>query len=90
MNKSQLAVCKPKAPGPQPTDQMADLVTRVLYRLRFMGEQRPFDKVSLLYILPLVFCVLEQGGVGKPAVEERDEQVVLSLEFLSFHADFSM
>jgi hypothetical protein len=62
-------------------------VTRVLYRLRFAGEQRPFDTVSLTYILPLIFIVLSQGGVGKETSEETDEQVVLALEFLSFHTD---
>ncbi|KAH0543280.1 hypothetical protein FGG08_002343 [Glutinoglossum americanum] len=64
-----------------------ELVTRVLYRLRFAGEQRPFDTVSLAYILPLIFMVLSQGGVGKESSEETDEQVVLALEFLSFHTD---
>jgi HEAT-like repeat len=64
-----------------------DLVTRVLYRLRFTGEQRPFDTVSLTYILPLIFMVLSKGGVGKETSEETDEQIVLALEFLSFHTD---
>ncbi|KAI9818321.1 MAG: translational activator of GCN4 [Thelocarpon impressellum] len=68
-------------------EPVGDLVTRVLYRLRFMGEQRPFDTASLLYILPLVFCVLREGGVGKSIPEETDEQVLLALEFLSFHPD---
>ena len=31
--------------------------------------------------------VLSQGGVGKESSEETDEQVVLALEFLSFHTD---
>ncbi|KAI9787596.1 MAG: translational activator of GCN4 [Geoglossum umbratile] len=68
-------------------EPLGDLVTRVLYRLRFAGEQRPFDTVSLTYILPLIFMVLSQGGVGKETSEETDEQVVLALEFLSFHTD---
>jgi hypothetical protein len=66
---------------------VAELVTRVLYRLRFAGEQRPFDTVSLAYTLPLIFMVLGQGGVGKESSEEIDEQVVLALEFLSFHTN---
>lgn len=71
----------------------ADLVTRVLYRLRFSGEQRPFDTVSCLYMLPLIFLVLRNRGIGKTAEEEVDEQIVLALEFLSFHTEtckFSM
>lgn len=63
------------------------LVTRVLYRLRFAGEQRPFDNVSLLYMLPLMVVVLRNGGVGQCEADEADEQITLALEFLSFHAD---
>ena len=68
-------------------EDIGELITRVLYRLRFMGEQRPFDAVSLAYIFPLIFQVLEKGGVGRAAGDESDEQIVLCLEFLSFHTD---
>ncbi|KAI9661249.1 MAG: translational activator of GCN4 [Bathelium mastoideum] len=68
-------------------ESLGDLVTRVMYRLRFMGEQRPFDTVSLAYMLPLAFEILAQGGIEKPADEEADEQIILALEFLSFHTD---
>ncbi|KAF3760981.1 ARM repeat-containing protein [Cryphonectria parasitica EP155] len=61
-----------------------DLVTRVLYRLRFAGEQRPFDTVSLIYILPLILFVIHRGGFGKTP-DDRDAQLVLAIEFLSFH-----
>ncbi|KAK4154050.1 hypothetical protein C8A00DRAFT_33156 [Chaetomidium leptoderma] len=63
-----------------------DLITRVLYRLRFAGEQRPFDTVSLIYILPLFLLVLEKGGFGANA-DDRDAQLVLVIEILSFHTD---
>ncbi|KAK3067631.1 hypothetical protein LTS18_001005, partial [Coniosporium uncinatum] len=68
-------------------EPLDDLVTRILYRLRFLGEQRPFDTVSLAYILPLIFLVLEKGGTAAHGSEEADEQIVLALEFLSFHTD---
>ncbi|KAL9070152.1 MAG: hypothetical protein Q9157_005922 [Trypethelium eluteriae] len=68
-------------------EPLSDLVTRVMYRLRFMGEQRPFDTVSLAYMLPLAFEILEQGGIDKEEGEEADEQIVLALEFVSFHTD---
>lgn len=67
-------------------EKLEDLVTRVLYRLRFAGEQRPFDAVSLIYILPLVLDVLRKGGVGEDA-DDRDAQLVLAAESLSFHTD---
>lgn len=67
-------------------ERLEDLVTRVLYRLRFAGEQRPFDAVSLIYVLPLVLDVLRKGGVGD-ADDDRDAQLVLAAEYLSFHTD---
>lgn len=65
-------------------ENLEELLTRVLYRLRFAGEQRPFDAVSVIYILPLIIAILRKGGVGV-AVDERDAQLVLAIEFLSFH-----
>ncbi|KAE9377900.1 ARM repeat-containing protein [Stipitochalara longipes BDJ] len=66
-------------------EPLGALITRVLYRLRFSGEQRPFDTVSLTYILPLVFLVLRKGGFGE--TDDAEAQLVLALEFLSFHTD---
>ncbi|KAG6306393.1 hypothetical protein E4U45_007207 [Claviceps purpurea] len=67
-------------------EKLEDLITRVLYRLRFAGEQRPFDAVSLIYIMPLLLDVLRKGGVGENS-DDKDEQLVLAVEFLSFHTD---
>ena len=67
-------------------EKLESLVTRVLYRLRFAGEQRPFDAVSLIYILPLVLDILRKAGVGDDA-DDRDAQIVLAVESLSFHTD---
>jgi len=67
-------------------EPFTDLVTRVLYRLRFAGEQRPFDNVSLIYILPLLLLILEKGGFGDNA-DDRDAQLVLAIEIISFHTD---
>ena len=64
-----------------------DLVTRTLYRLRLTSEQRPFDTVSLNYMIPLICIVLQQHGVGQTGGDEADEQVTLALETLSFHTD---
>ena len=68
-------------------EPLGDLVTRLLYRVRFTSEQRPFDGISLLYILPLVFAVLQNGGIARATGDEADEQVTLALEILSFHTD---
>ncbi|KAG0651944.1 translational activator [Hyphodiscus hymeniophilus] len=75
----------PHLPEAQTQEPLGALITRVLYRLRFSGEQRPFDTVSLTYILPLVFMVLRHGGFGEN--DDAEAQLVLALEFLSFHTD---
>ena len=62
-------------------------MTRTLYRLRITSEQRPFDDVSLNYMIPLTSLVLEQHGVGASSPDEADEQITLALEFLSYHTD---
>ncbi|KAH7081910.1 armadillo-type protein [Paraphoma chrysanthemicola] len=68
-------------------EDLGDLVTRVLYRLRFLGEQRPLDAVTLAYCFPLVFLVLEKGGIGRASAEEADEQLILAIEILAFHTN---
>ncbi|KAL6704150.1 translational activator of GCN4 [Coniothyrium glycines] len=68
-------------------EDLGDLVTRVLYRLRGLGEQRPLDAVSLAYCFPLVFLVLEKGGIGRSTSEEADEQLILAIDILSFHTN---
>lgn len=68
-------------------EPLGDLVTRILYRLRSFGEQRPFDTVTLSYILSLIFLVLENGGVDRQEAGDIDEQILLAVEFLSFHTD---
>ncbi|KAF2218539.1 armadillo-type protein [Elsinoe ampelina] len=67
-------------------EPLGEAVTRILYRLRFLSEQRPFDPATLAYALHLVFIVLEQGSVERSG-EEADEQLILAGEILSFHTD---
>ncbi|KAF2173884.1 hypothetical protein M409DRAFT_16153 [Zasmidium cellare ATCC 36951] len=66
-------------------EPLGDLVTRILYRIRSLGEQRPFDTVTLSYIVALVFLVLENGGIDRASSEDVDEQILLAIEFLSLH-----
>ncbi|KAL8672100.1 MAG: hypothetical protein Q9168_003432 [Polycauliona sp. 1 TL-2023] len=68
-------------------EPLGDIVTRVLYRLQFLSEQRPFDMISLTYILPLIVTVLRKNGIGRTDSDEIDEQITLALEFLAHHAD---
>ena len=81
------ALGSPSLPSELLEESLGDLVTRMLYRLRSASEQHPLDSVSLIYLLPLVFTVLRQGGIGKADADEADEQVTLALEFISYHTD---
>ncbi|KAF3922117.1 hypothetical protein ABW20_dc0110612 [Dactylellina cionopaga] len=66
-------------------EDLGSLCTRVLYRIRFLGEQRPLDAISLHYILPLILKVLEDGGIDAKSSETIEEQLVLALEILAAH-----
>ncbi|KIV90709.1 hypothetical protein PV10_05335 [Exophiala mesophila] len=66
------------------SEPLAELGTRLLYRLRFGAEQRPFDTATTAYVLPLIFSVLENGRIGDVSGDDADAQVLLALEFLSY------
>ena len=68
-------------------EPLGDLVTRLLYRLRSASEQRPFDSLSLTYIMPLLFAVLRLKGIAQAEADAADEQITLALEVISFHTD---
>lgn len=61
-------------------------MTRILYRVRFASEQRPLETASLAYLLPLAFVILSRNGIEEKE-EERGEQALIALEFLSFHSN---
>ncbi|CAA7260345.1 unnamed protein product [Cyclocybe aegerita] len=75
--------------GSIPEDLQAEplhmLVIRVLYRLRFLAEQTPFDAATFSYTFPLLSQILVSGGI--PGEEQDDilEQVTLALEVIKFH-----
>ncbi|KAK9847538.1 hypothetical protein MYU51_018633 [Penicillium brevicompactum] len=80
------AIGNTNLPSDMELEPLGELVTRILYRLRFASEQRPFDTTSLAYVLPLIFQVLTQNGIQEAKGEEEGTQVLLALEFLSFHS----
>ncbi|KAF8063638.1 armadillo-type protein [Lyophyllum atratum] len=61
------------------------LLLRVLYRLRSLSEQAPFDAATFSYAYPLPGQVLLQGGLAVEEEEEALEQVALSLATIKFH-----
>lgn len=67
-------------------EPLKELVTRVLYRIKFLSDQRPLDTVSLIYILPFVLKTIEgKGGVGTTVEDEIEEQTMLALDILAAH-----
>lgn len=75
-------------PADLSSEPVASLVTRVLYRLRILAEQQPFDAGTFAYAAPLVSKMIRSGGIGiaKSNQEGALEQLALAVEFISFHA----
>lgn len=68
-------------------ENLGQLVTRILYRLRFTSEQRPLDTASLAYVLPMILIILRQNGIDEVKGEQEGEQVLLAIELISFHSN---
>ena len=71
-------------------DGSTALVLRVLYRLRTLSEQAPFDAATFSFSFFLLGCVARKGGVGVDQGGEQDgdealEQVALVLDVIKFH-----
>ena len=66
------------------------LVLRVLYRLRTLSEQAPFDAATFSYAFPLLARVLHQGGIAVSEDDEALEQVSLVLDILKSHCSECM
>lgn len=62
------------------------LVLRVLYRLRFLAEQVPFEVATFSYMSPLLNQILSKGGIGLTEEDDPLEQVALSLDLVKFHS----
>ncbi|KAJ5730240.1 eIF-2-alpha kinase activator GCN1 [Penicillium malachiteum] len=68
-------------------EHLGELVTRILYRMRFASEQRPLDTASVAYVLPLIFSILTKNGIEEVKGGQEGEQVLLAIEFLSYHSN---
>ncbi|KAH3663930.1 hypothetical protein WICMUC_005869 [Wickerhamomyces mucosus] len=81
-------------------EDLLDLISRVLFRVKFLSGQQPFDLYTLVYLLPLLSKVLEQGKLvsiknsKKPVtnsefVEEdkEEEHLLLAIEIITNHAE---
>lgn len=60
---------------------------RVLYRVQFLSQNKPFDPITFMLLYPLLAKVITAGGLDVPA-EERDlalEQVSLAMDAIVAH-----
>ncbi|TFK68469.1 ARM repeat-containing protein, partial [Pluteus cervinus] len=62
------------------------LALRVLYRLRSLSEQAPFDAATFSYSFPLLSTVLRRGGISPADEDEGLEQLSLALDVIKFHS----
>ncbi|KAI0757516.1 ARM repeat-containing protein [Daedaleopsis nitida] len=66
-------------------EPLNSLVIRVLYRLRTLSEQTPFDAATYGYASPLLSQVLIKGGIAIGEEDDPLEQIALSLDIIKFH-----
>ncbi|KAF9918095.1 translational activator of GCN4 [Lobosporangium transversale] len=73
-------------------EPLEELVSRVLYRLRYVTGKQPLLPPSFAYCFPLIHNILQNGGIVNPnksatdAKETSQEQVQIAVDIVSFHA----
>ncbi len=79
-------------------EPLDDLILRILYKIKFLADQKPLDSNSLIFILPLLTNVLIDGESKSLPVtntvrtdedlpDTGDEEVLLSLGILTAHSE---
>ena len=68
-------------------EELSTLVTRVLYRLRFQSDQKPFDVSTFALAGPLLSKCIEKEGLGIQAGDNDAamEQLALVVDVIAFH-----
>jgi hypothetical protein len=69
-------------------EDLAALVARVLYRMRFQSEKEAFDPSTFCLAYPLLAQCIAQEGAGVPR-DDSDailEQLTLTIDIFTFHA----
>lgn len=80
-------------------EPLDELLSRVLFRIKFVSNQQPLEAISLTYLLPLLTNVLEEGknvalkNANKPVVktefveeDKEEEHLLLAMEIISVHS----
>ncbi|KAG9126171.1 translational activator of GCN4, partial [Ceratobasidium sp. 392] len=75
----------PDVPEELQLEPLDSLVVRVLYKLRMLSEQAPFDPSTYAYMSPFIDHVIRSGGIAAAGPEETLEQISLALDVIQFH-----
>lgn len=80
-------------------ESLEELLSRVLFRIKFVSNQQPLDSITLTYLLPLLINVLEEGknvalkNANKPVLktefieeDKEEEHLLLAMEIISAHS----
>jgi hypothetical protein len=69
-------------------EPLDNLVTRILYRLRFITERSLLPPSSFAYCFPLIYHVVKKGGIKNDNEGEKDvmDQIALGLDIIYFHS----
>ncbi|OJT01635.1 Translational activator GCN1 [Trametes pubescens] len=67
-------------------EPLNSLIIRVLYRLRTLSEQTPFDAATYCYAAPLLSQILLKGGIALAEEDDPLEQIAISLDVIKFHS----
>lgn len=66
-------------------ESISSLVSRVLYRIKFIGDQSPLNASTIIYVLPLLQQMLGMAMKTSDLSDDEDEQLILSLNILANH-----
>ncbi|OBZ91073.1 Translational activator gcn1 [Choanephora cucurbitarum] len=67
-------------------EPLGALVSRVLFRLRFITESRALPPASFGFVFPVLYQVIAQGGVGCEKNDEAIlEQITMAIDVINFH-----
>ncbi|CDK24258.1 unnamed protein product [Kuraishia capsulata CBS 1993] len=90
----------PSVPHHLVSEPLPDLLSRILFRVKFLSDQARFDTATLIYLLPLLIKVLDVGTKASlksekmpqaklEFVEEdkEEEQLLLATDIIGAHAE---
>ncbi|SCV00820.1 LANO_0F08724g1_1 [Lachancea nothofagi CBS 11611] len=81
-------------------EPLLELISRVLFRIKFVSNKKKFESLTLTFLLPLITKVLEDGKAislknsNKPMVksefveeDQEEEHLLLAIEIIGSHAE---